>query len=281
MSFWRRAALSPARLLPSAGPRARRRLRRTLPSRGRPRRHQPCRPQRPWRPNRQRRGPGLGSGRGGRCSARWQSQQLWLRLLSRPVGAARPARRRQPVGAAASSPPTHFTEADPSKLVLPSSDPPASNLVWNQAKSGGGQEALKRLAKGLNVPVEKLQAAYNNHWDAADTSQQPQAADSVAVVFKTKTGAEDGFATVQASLASGGDVHRIDWNPGGDSFAVLLNKSTTPEYTYVWRTGNLLQKFHLYSSSPDTHVTQDTASSAADRCGASFRGSADKPTRTN
>ncbi len=171
-------------------------------------------------------------------------------------------------GGGSSSPPTHFTEADPRNLVLSSSDPPASNLNWNEAKSGGGEGALRRLAKGLNVPVEKLQAAYINHWDAANSSQQPQAADSAAVVFKNNTGAEDGFATVQGGLASGEDVQRIDWNPGGDSFAVLLNESTAPEYIYIWRTGNLLQTFDLYSSSPDTHVTQDTATSAADsmRC---------------
>jgi hypothetical protein len=177
-------------------------------------------------------------------------------------------------GGGSSSPQTHFTEADLRNLVLSPSDAPASNLVggWNDAESGGHNAALRRLANGLNVPVKKLpsglQAAYNNHWDALDTGQQPQAADSAAVVFKNQTGAEKVFVRVQGGLESGEEVQRIDWNPGGDSFAVLLNESTTPEYTYIWRTGNLLQLFDLYSSSPDTHVTQDIASSAADsmRC---------------
>ena len=98
-------------------------VRLALPSRGRPRRHQPSRPQRPWRPKRPRRGRGLGGGRGGRCSARWQSPQLWLRLLSRPVGAARPARRRKPVGAARPA----RRRTSPRPICATSSFPPRPN----------------------------------------------------------------------------------------------------------------------------------------------------------
>ena len=178
------------------------------------------------------------------------------------------------------SPQTQFTAADLHKLVLPYTPPPASNLGFSNELSGGGQGALRRLTNGLNLPVKKLpsalgaEAAYNNYWDALDPGKQPHAADSLAVVFKNETVAQRAFANLQADLEKGNGVkpampgssggpERFDWGVGGDSLGVLRNASTAPAYEYLWRTGNLLQDFELDSTSPDTPVTQDIATSNA------------------
>jgi TIR domain-containing protein len=172
-------------------------------------------------------------------------------------------------GGGGSSTPAHFTKADLRHLVLSSESPPAQNLVFKPDKSGGGQSALTTLAKAVGANPENLPSSpdadiWVNHWDATTATGQPQAADSAAIVFNGKVDAQKALASL-GGLWQGPHFEKLsDPGLGEDSFAVLLNGSSRPEYQYAWRTGNLVQYFHLYSSSTSTPVNQGTARESAD-----------------
>ena len=245
MSFSRSSPPCPRRaFLPSAGPRARRRLRRTLP--------QPAETAPPSTVS-------TATPLEAKTAAPWTRlgrRTRWALLGTLAIAAIVVAIVVAAGGGGSVQPadalhPDRFARPRPSLHAPTRPEPRLYRQVFGGRPGctqtcGGFTEARGETAK---CPGGCLQ----RNWDAVGPGLQPRAAVSLAVVFKSETAAQQAFANLQAGLEKGAEPAMpgpsggpgFDWGVGGDSLGVLRNGSTAPEYQYLWRTGNLLQDFEL------------------------------------
>jgi TIR domain-containing protein len=166
-------------------------------------------------------------------------------------------------GGGSSTQATQFTRADLSELVLPATEAPG-NLLFSTEESGPYVKGLPGIDPDLMRLLSRANAqGYRNAFSARNERAQPyEYAESTAAVFKDENAAQGALDSLKAGY-QGPNIEDVPARGlGDDRLAVVENKrSPRPEFTYFWRTGNLLQIFYLIWNAPGASedVTRDFA----------------------
>jgi len=147
-----------------------------------------------------------------------------------------------------------FTEADLPKLVFPEKAA-LGNLGFDKDESGAYVEDLQGKDAGfLRVLSEWDGVGYRRAFSDTEGAKPYEYSESTAAVFPDENAAQSALNDLTAHYEDSEDVPAHDL--GDDGFAARTVVRSRPEYTYHWRTGNLLQRFYLiWNETPPSEET--------------------------